>query len=66
MAPQRPPGKKPDSSEPENEREKVSLYLPSDLAQELRIAAVKQRRTISAVAEQCIRDGLAATANKDK
>ena len=41
-----------------DEHEKMSLYLPCDLAQELRIAAVMQRRTISAVAEQCIRDGL--------
>jgi hypothetical protein len=62
----RPTSKKTESSEPETEREKVSLYLPSDLAQELRIAAVKQRRTISAVAEQCIRDGLAATAKDAK
>jgi len=48
-----------DKTSPE-EREKVSIYLPSDLAQDLRIAAVKQRRTISAVAEQMIRDGLAS------
>ena len=66
MASQRPSSKKPESPKQESEREKVSLYLPSDLAQELRIAAVKQRRTISAVAEQCIRDGLAATAKEMK
>jgi hypothetical protein len=58
MAPKRSSTKKPESSEPEVAHEKVSLYLPCDLAQELRIAAVVQRRTISAVAEQCIRDGL--------
>ncbi len=40
------------------DHEKMAIYLPCDLAQELRIAAVVQRRTISAVAEQCIRDGL--------
>jgi hypothetical protein len=45
---------------PDEAREKVSIYLPSELAQDLRIAAVKQRRTISAVAEQMIRDGLAS------
>jgi len=65
MASQRP-SRKDKSSEPEAEREKVSLYLPSSLAQELRIEAVKQRRTISSVAEQCIRDGLAATTKEAK
>jgi hypothetical protein len=53
--------KKGDSPKAEGEREKVSIYLPLELAQELRIAAVKQRRTISAVAEQLIRDGLAGS-----
>ncbi|MGC9986165.1 MAG: hypothetical protein ABSF35_21390 [Polyangia bacterium] len=48
-------GKMPD-------HEKMAIYLPCALAQELRIAAVVQRRTISAVAEQCIRDGLPKTA----
>jgi hypothetical protein len=65
MAAQRP-SRTNKTSGPEPEREKVSLYLPSTLAQELRIAAVKQRRTISAVAEQCIRDGLAATDKEAK
>jgi hypothetical protein len=40
--------------------------LPPDLAQELRIAAVTRRMTISALAEQCIRSGLTATAKEAK
>ena len=48
-------------SEPEKEkREKVSLYLPPALALELRIEALKQRRKLSVVGEEFIRQGLAA------
>ena len=57
---------KPEKENPKEKREKVSLYLPPDLAQELRIDAVKQRRKISVVAEQFIRDGLAARARVEK
>jgi hypothetical protein len=49
-------------AEAEREREKMAIYLPPDLAQELRIAAVTRRMTISALAEECIRKGLAAPA----
>jgi hypothetical protein len=62
MALRRSPTKKGEAPD----HEKVAIYLPCDLAQELRIAAVMQRRTISAVAEQCIRDGLVATAKEAK
>jgi hypothetical protein len=50
----------------EAEREKMAIYLPPALAQELRIAAVTRRMTISALAEECIRRGLAATAKEAK
>ena len=50
----------------EPEREKMAIYLPPDLAQELRIAAVTRRMTFSALAEECIRRGLAATAKEAK
>jgi hypothetical protein len=48
------------------EREKITAYIPVDLATALRIVAVKQRRTISTVVEAFIRDGLAAHAKADK
>lgn len=52
---------KPDKPEKEK-REKVSIYLPPDLAQELRMEAVRQRRRLSVVAEQFVREGIAASA----
>jgi hypothetical protein len=44
----------------------MAIYLPPDLAQELRIAAVTRRMTISALAEECIRKGLAANTKEAK
>jgi hypothetical protein len=60
MAPRKPTAPK---TKAEPEREKMAIYLPPDLAQELRIAAVTQRKTISALAEECIRKGLAGDKN---
>ena len=56
---------RPVKTTPKKVLEKISLYLPPDLAQELRFEAVRQRRKISAVAEQYIRDGLAASAKAE-
>jgi hypothetical protein len=61
MAPPKPTVPKPDP-----EREKMAIYLPPDLAHELRIAAVTRRMTISALAEDCIRKGLASDKNAGK
>lgn len=51
---------------PKKVLEKVGLYLPPELAQELRFEAVRQRRKISAVAEDLIREGLSAKAKAAK
>jgi len=59
------PKEKPVQEErPAQEKEKLTVYVPADLAERLKIAAIKQRRTISAVVEKMIRDGLDAGGEK--
>lgn len=48
------------------EREKITAYVPVDLATTLRVLAAKQRRPISVVVEEFIRAGLAARGKAEK
>jgi hypothetical protein len=60
------PKKHQPATAPEVVREKLSIYLETELAQEVRIAAVRQRKTISMIVEDFVRAGFAAQASTGK
>jgi hypothetical protein len=50
----------PRKPKPKRVLEKIGIYVPPEIALELRFEAARQRRKLSAVAEDCLTAGMAA------
>ena len=56
--------KTPEKAKDEEPLEKIGLYLSAKIAHELRVAAAMDRKKISELAEQLLKEGLARLADK--